>query len=97
MSSRKTHLGAARQHGHKALLELRKLTADSALHWILSHQRRISQFRRAIKGTRAQAPFAQFLAGVRHEATVLPARKSKPKPGKRRAMRSSRPAYGTYF
>jgi hypothetical protein len=106
MSKRNTHLGAARRHGRKAATELRRMTADSALHWILAHKARVAQFRRAIKGTRAASPFDQLLAAIRDEATTLRARK--PRRARRATSRKSvrrrragwafaRPAYGTFF
>ena len=42
-----THLGAARRHGRKALGELRRMTADSALYWVLAHRSRVAQFKRS--------------------------------------------------
>ncbi len=81
MSKRKTHLGAARQHGRKAITELRHMTADSALYWVLAHRGRVAGFRRAVKGTRAAKPFDRLLVLIRKEASALPrpvARKRKP-------------------
>jgi hypothetical protein len=72
MPKRETHLGAARAHGRRAFNELRHMTADSALHWILSHRGRVAQFRRAVRGTRAARPFEQLLKQVREQATALP-------------------------
>ena len=48
MSKRESHLGAARKHGRKAIAELRQMTADSALYWVLSHRRRVAEFRRLV-------------------------------------------------
>lgn len=101
--SRKNHLDAARLHRNRALTELRRLAADSALYWILSHRERVSKFRRAIRNTRAAAPFQRVLAEIRKEATALPkpARKVRKAHKRRSARRSTRgpgrPAYGTYF
>ena len=75
MSKRETHLGAARKHGRVALTELRRMTADSALYWVLSHRTRVAQFRRALKGTRARQAFDQLLQRLRTEATPLPRRR----------------------
>ena len=86
MSKRKSHLGAAKVHGRKAVTELRHMTADSALHWVLSHRRRVAEFRRAVQGTRAARPFDKLLKLVREEATTLP----RPAPRKRKAIRSRR-------
>ena len=72
MPKRESHLGAARAHGRRALNELRHMTADSALYWILSHRGRVAQFRRAVRGTRAARPFEQLLQRVREQATALP-------------------------
>jgi hypothetical protein len=86
MSKRETHLGAARIHGRKAINELRHMTADSALYWVLAHKSRVAGFRRAVKGTRAARPFDKLLKLVREEATTLP----RPAPRKRKAIRSRR-------
>jgi hypothetical protein len=86
MSKRETHLGAARIHGRKAINELRHMTADSALYWVLAHKSRVAGFRRAVKGTRAAKPFDKLLAMVRKEASALP----RPAPRKRKAVRSRR-------
>lgn len=82
----KTHLGAARRHGHRAVRELRRMTADSALHWVLAHRARIAQFRRAVRGTQAAKPVDQLLALIRKEASALP----RPAPRKRKAARPRR-------
>lgn len=86
MSTRKSHLGAAQQHGRKAVAELRHMTADSALYWVLSHKGRVAQFRRALAGTRAARPFEQMLTLIREEASPL----SRPAPRRRKSVRSSR-------
>jgi len=86
MSKPKSHLGAARVHGRKAVTELRHMTADSALYWVLSHKDRVAKFRRAVAGTRAAKPFDQLLTIIRDEATPLP----RPAPRKRRAVRARR-------
>lgn len=75
-----THLGAARRHGRKALNELRHMTADSALFWVLGHRARVAQFKRAIAGTRAEVPFKRLLEAIRLEATTL----QRPAPRRRR-------------
>lgn len=93
MSKRETHLGAAKKHGRRAVTELRRMTADSALHWVLAHKSRIAQFRRSVKDTRAAKPFDQLLALVRHEASALsrPApRKPKRKPARTQHRRAAR-------
>lgn len=92
MSKRETHLGAAKKHGRRAVTELRRMTADSALHWVLAHKSRVAQFRRSIKSSRAAKPFDQLLALVRHEASALsrPARR-KPKRKHVRVQRRSAP------
>jgi hypothetical protein len=84
MPKRETHLGAARKHGRVALTELRQMTADSALHWILSHRTRVAQFRRAIKGTSAAKAFDQLLQRIRTQATPLA------RPPRRKAVRTRR-------
>lgn len=87
MSKRESHLGAARKHGRKAMAELRHMTADSALYWVLSHRRRVAEFRRSVKGTRAAKPLDQLLALIREEASALPrpaSRKRKPVRARRR-------------
>jgi len=66
-----THLGAARRHGRKALNELRHMTADSALFWVLGHRSRVAQFKRSIAGTRAEVPFKRLLERIRTEASAL--------------------------
>ena len=86
MQKRKTHLGAAKQHGRKAILELRHMTADSALYWVLSHKRRVADFRRAVKGTRAAKPFDKLLTAIREEATTMPRRATR----RRKAVRARR-------
>ena len=86
MSKRKTHLGAARQHGRKAISELRHMTADSALYWVLAHRGRVAGFRRAVKGTRAARPFDKLLVLIREQASALP----RPVPRKRKAVRARR-------
>lgn len=93
MSKRESHLGAARKHGRKAVAELRHMTADSALHWVLSHRRRVAEFRRSVKGTRAARPLEQLLKLIREEATALPrpvARKRTPARARRRRTVSAR-------
>lgn len=72
MPKRKTHLIAAKRHGQRAVAELRHMSADSALYWVLGHKARVAQFRRAIKGTAAARSFERLLALIREEATPLP-------------------------
>ena len=84
MPKRETHLGAARKHGRVALTELRHMTADSALYWVLAHRARVAQFRRAVKGTRIETALDQLLARLRTEATKLPRRRA------RKAVRTRR-------
>lgn len=81
-----THLGAAKRHGRKAVAELRHMTADSALYWVLAHKTRVAQFRRAVKGTRAAKPFDQLLAMIRDQATPI----ARPAPRRRKAVRRRR-------
>lgn len=66
-----SHLGAARRHGQKAISELRHMTADSALYWVLAHRSRVAQFKRSIAGTRAEKPFKRLLEAIRAEASTL--------------------------
>jgi len=87
MPKRETHLGAARKHGRIALAELRHMTADSTLYWVLSHRARVAQFRRAVKGTRAEKVLDQLLARLRTEATPLPRRRRKVVRARRRTRR----------
>ena len=82
MQKRNSHLGAAQRHGRKAITELRHMTADSALYWVLAHKTRVAAFRRAVKGTPAAKPFDQLLAVIRSEATALP------RPAVRKARRT---------
>ena len=84
MPKRKTHLGAARKHGRAALTQLRYMTADSALYWVLSHRSRVAQFRRAVKGTPVEQALDQLLHRIRNEATPLP------RPRRRKAVRRAR-------
>lgn len=88
MLKRKTHLAAAKQHGQRAVRELRHMTADSALYWVLSHKGRIAQFRRAVRGTAAARPFERLLVLIRKEATAparaAPRRARKPARSRRR-------------
>lgn len=94
MSKRNSHLGAARVHGRKAVAELRHMTADSALHWVLAHKARVAQFRRAVKGTRAARPLDQLLTLIREEATALP----RPAPRKhKKGVRARRRRRATRF
>jgi hypothetical protein len=86
MSKRKSHLGAAKVHGRRAVAELRHMTADSALYWVLAHKDRVAKFRRAVKGTRAAKPLDQLLTLVREEASTL----TRPAPRKRQAVRARR-------
>ena len=95
MPTRETHLGAARKHGRVALSELRHMTADSALYWVLSHRARVAQFRRAVKGTRAAKTLDQLLARLRAEATKLPRRR--PRKVTRVRRRSRRVNVGRFF
>ena len=84
MPKRKTHLGAARTHGRAALTQLRHMTADSALYWVLSHRTRVAQFRRTVKGTRVEKALDLLLHRIRSEATPLP------RPRRRKAVRRAR-------
>lgn len=86
MSKRKSHLGAAKVHGRKAVTELRHMTADSALYWVLSHKSRVAQFRRAVKGTRAARPFDKLLTLIREESTTL----ARPAPRRRKTVHARR-------
>jgi hypothetical protein len=86
MSKRKSHLGAAKVHGRRAVAELRHMTADSALYWVLSHKDRVAKFRRAVRGTRAAKPLDQLLTLVREEASTL----TRAAPRKRKAVRARR-------
>ena len=81
-----THLGAAKRHGRKAFTELRRMTADSALYWVLAHRSRVAQFKRAIAGTRAEVPFKRLLDAIRGEASAL----ERPTPRRRKATRTRR-------
>lgn len=92
MPKRETHLAAARKHGRTALAELRHMTADSALYWVLSHRGRVAQFRRAVKGTRVEKALDQLLARLRAEATPLPRRAPKRKARRARRRRRALPA-----
>jgi len=96
MRKRETHLGAARKHGRVALTELRHMTADSALYWVLSHKARVAQFRRAVKGTRAEKALEQLLARLRAEATPLPRRRPARKVARAR-RRTRRASVGRFF
>jgi hypothetical protein len=84
--SKRNHLGAAKAHGRRAVNELRRMTADSALYWILAHKGRVAQFRRAVKGTPAARPFKQLLGVIREQATAPP----RPARRKRRVVRARR-------
>lgn len=95
MPKRESHLGAARKHGRAAFRELRRMTADSTLYWVLSHRSRVAQFRRTIKGTRAEKALDQLLARLRAEATALPRRA--PKRKARRAQRRRRAPMTRYL
>lgn len=86
MSTRKSHLGAAKQHGRKAVTELRHMTADSALYWVLSHKNRVAQFRRSVAGTRAAKPLEKLLTLIREEASPL----ARPVSRKRKVVRARR-------
>jgi hypothetical protein len=86
MPTRKNHLDAARVHGRKAVNELRHMTADSALFWVLANRGRVAQFRRSVKGTRAAKPFDKLLLLIRKEASALP----RPVARKRKAVRARR-------
>ena len=90
MSKTNARLVAAKKHGKRAVAELRHMTADTALHWVLSHQGRVAQFRRTLKGTRAARPFDKLLALMRTEATpVAPKRRAaRPVRRTRRARRT---------
>jgi hypothetical protein len=95
MSKRESHLGAARKHGRVALNELRHMTADSALYWVLSHRTRVAQFRRSVRGTRAEKVLDQLLQRLRAEATPLPRRRKRKVVRARR--RSRRVGVGRFF
>lgn len=98
MSKRKTHLGAARKHGRAALNQLRHMTADSALYWVLSHRTRVAQFRRTVKGTRVEKALDLLLQRIRSEATPLPrSRPRRRKATRTRARRRQRMNIGRYF
>ncbi len=86
MPRTESHLGAARRHGRKAIAELRHMTADSALYWVLAHRGRVAQFRRAVQGTRAAKPLDQLLRIIRQEASALP----QPASPKRKPVRARR-------
>ena len=86
MPTRKNHLDAARGHGRKAVNELRHMTADSALYWVLANRGRVAQFRRAVKGTQAARPLELLLHLIRQEASALP----RPVARKRKAVRARR-------
>lgn len=90
MSKRKSHLAAAQVHGRRAVSELRHMTADSALYWVLSHKDRIAKFRRSVKGTRVAKPFDKLLTIIRSEATPLA--RPAPRKGKVARARRRRPA-----
>lgn len=87
MPTRNSHLGAAKAHGRKAITELRRMTADSALFWVLAHKDRVAKFRRAVKGTGAAKPFDKLLTLIRAEASDMPRR---PAPRRRKAARTRR-------
>ena len=95
MPKRKTHLGAARKHGRAALTQLRHMTADSALYWVLSHRTRVAQFRRTVKGTRVEKALDLLLQRIRSEATPLP--RPRRRKAVRRARRYRRASVGRFF
>lgn len=84
--SKRNHLGAAKVHGRKAINELRHMTADSALYWVLAHKDRVAKFRRAVKGTRVAKPFDKLLTMIRDGASEMPRRA----PRRRKAARTRR-------
>lgn len=73
MTSKKTRLDAAKRHGTRALSELRHLSADAALYWVLSHKARVAQFRRSVRGTPAESVVERLLGYIKDESTVLDA------------------------
>lgn len=83
MAIRRARLAAARRHGRRALTEIRHLSADAALHWVLSHRTRVARFRRAVSGTRAAPVLDALLAAIHAEATAL----ARPRPRRRRVAR----------
>jgi len=91
MSRTESHLGAAQRHGRRAIAELRHMTADSALYWVLAHRGRVAQFRRAIEGTPAAEPFGRLLKAIRIEASELPRPAPRRKPARPRQRRAARP------
>lgn len=93
MSTRNPRLAAARRHGERALSELRHLSADAALYWVLSHRTRVAQLRKAVKGTRAAPAFDALLAAIREESSaVKPARAKRAAPVRHRAAARRRTA-----
>jgi len=63
----------------KQILALRAKAADAALHWVMSHQSRVDQFKSAVKGTPFAGTVDKLLQLLKTEAK--PAKKGASKKG----------------
>jgi DNA-binding protein HU-beta len=75
-------LNAAAASRKKQIAALRAKAADAALHWVMSHQSRISAFRSSFKGTPVEKAFDKLLGVLKSEAGA-----GKKKPAKKAAKR----------
>lgn len=78
----------------KQILALRAKAADAALHWVMSHESRVDQFKSAVKGTPVAGAVDRLIDLLKAEAkpTKATARKAAKKPAKKAARKAAKKA-----
>lgn len=74
----------------KQILSLRAKAADAALHWVMSHESRVDQFKSAVKGTPVAGAVDKLIDLIKSEAK--PAGKATKKVAKKVARKAAKKA-----
>lgn len=74
----------------KQILALRAKAADAALHWVMSHESRVNQFKSAVKGTPVAGAVDKLIDLIKAEAR--PARKATKKVAKKTVKKAAKKA-----
>lgn len=86
----RSRLDSAATSRKKQVLALRAKAADAALHWVMSHQSRVNQFKSAVKGTPVAGAVDKLIALLKAEAK--PAKKATKKAVKKTARKATKKA-----
>lgn len=86
----RSKLDSAAASRKKQVLALRAKAADAALHWVMSHESRVDQFKSAVKGTPVAGAVDKLIALLKSEAA--PANKPVKKAAKKVVKKATRKA-----